>query len=212
MTAPPNSDTTDDIARSLVAACHEREFADGIDDDVAPLIARLACAHRGSGRFVVHGCIAHASEDVPCDDTSGRAIWAAGTAAAELPDVTHRQLARELFDNACGFRSSSVQATALAVVGAARVLARDPFSLGALTLLIDGAKSLDRDDLGPTPTDFQFADSAILGEALILLGTTLGLESYRAEGLRQLRELVALGAAHWRGFGPAPFAFGPGAL
>jgi hypothetical protein len=172
-----SDDDTSVVARSLVALCRQGECGHDVSEQADALIDSLLRAHRGGGRFANRAdcrCSTAAGLD---EEASGQAIWAAGSAAACLVEPVQRQRARDLFESTCQFRSSSVRATAFAIVGAAQVLDHDPTSIGALKLLIDAASNLDRDDLGLEPQQVRLPDVAIVGQALILLGTTLGLEA-----------------------------------
>jgi hypothetical protein len=185
---------TDDAGRGLAVAVRSD------DPDAEELAERwlsfLVQAHEGDGRFRIRmGFDRRWTDDPPSDDASGRAIFGIGVAAAASPWTHIRREARRLFDGVSTFRSDFPRATAHAVVGASDLFAADERCLSARSLVEDGLASLPRgtnDERWPWPEDRLAYGNALIPEALIAAGASLGDDGALREGLRLLRWLVDL--------------------
>lgn len=221
---------TDDVARALVAVTREPLDAGGdrrtLDALARAYLGFLGDAYRGNGRFAnrrhlgggwLDGESFDAMGDDETADASGRALWALGEAAVGLADVGQRTVAKQLFDEACCFRSPWPRATAFAVLGAGAVAAADPSHVGAAMLLADAAHLVAAWSMGiggggwtwPEPR-LTYAN-AVIPEMMLVLGRELQLGTFLDEGLRQLRWLAEVETAPGGWLSPTPVGgWGPG--
>jgi hypothetical protein len=125
-------------------------------------------------------------------DWWGRAVHALGVVAATAADPAHRRRARVAFDRAAQRRSPHLRATALAMLGAAEVLADDPGSESARMLLVDGAAAIPEahDAQWPWPEPRLGYGNAAIAEALLAAGTALEDPRLSDRGLTALAFLV----------------------
>ena len=221
---------TDDVARALVAVAREPTGTGGDERTLAALarayLAFLVEAYRGSGRFAnrrhlggrwLDGDAFDPFGDDGMADASGRALWALGEASVGLADPGQRRLAREVFDEACRFRSPWLRSTAFAVLGAGTVAAADPSNVGAALLLADAAELVAARTVGLGRPDWAWPEprlsyaNAVLPEMLLVLGRELRLDTFVEEGLRQLAWLAEVETAPggWLSLTPVG-GWGPG--
>ena len=157
------------------------------------------------------------------EDTTGRALWGLGAAAAWAPSEPMRALARQLTERAMNVELTHPRAMAYAVVGLHRYLTAYPGADAARTRLATHADNLVARFEAHKGDDWRwFADrltyaNALLPHALLLAAETLGDERLRTVGLDALTFLSdvsfregyydAVGNHGWweRGMPPAPF-------
>jgi hypothetical protein len=184
---------TDDAGRGLAVAVTSQDVR--AEELAERWLAFLMQAHEGDGRFRLRMSFDRRWTDDPSsDDASGRAIFGLGVAAASAPWTHIRREARRLFELASAFRSDFPRATAHAVIGAAELLDADARCLPARSMVEHGLGSLPRgtdDDRWPWPEPRLAYGNAVLPEALIAAGRTVGDDAALREGLRLLRWLVA---------------------
>jgi hypothetical protein len=126
------------------------------------------------------------------DDSQGRAIWAAGTAANQGPAAWIREEGLEIFERNAGFESPAPRATAFAMLGAAEVLEWEAGHQSALQLLAEGSEKL-HPRIGaewPWPEDRLAYDNARIPDALLAAGQGLSSDRLLGEGLALLEWLV----------------------
>jgi hypothetical protein len=185
---------TDDAGRGLAVAARSSEV--GADLLAERWLAFLVQAHEGDGRFRLRlGFDRRWTDDPASDDACGRAIFGIGVAAAVAPWSHVRREARRLFEPASAFRSPHVRATADAVIGAAELLATEPGSVAARSMVQDGLASLPRgstDGGWPWPEPRLAYANALLPEALIAAGHVGGDDDAVRIGLGLLRWLIDL--------------------
>jgi hypothetical protein len=133
--------------------------------------------------------------EVGVDDTVGRALWALGVVSAGATHGEQRRRAREMFEAAAAFRSTSPRANAFTVLGAVELLAAKPQRPAERVweLLEAAAGGLGRvasDSNWPWPESRLAYANAVLAEARLVAGVTLGDDSLVAEGLELLSWLV----------------------
>lgn len=200
---------TDDVSRALVAVARQpgpEQRSPEQRSMAAAYLDYLLLAYRGEGRFASRRDVGGRwSDDTFADDGSdeaadstGRAIWALGTAATRLVDPELRTMAWHLFDEACRFRSVWPRATAFAVLGAGAMTAADPTHVGASRLLADAADMAPvpgDDEMWPWPEQRLTYANAVLAEMLVVLGRELRIDALVSEGLRLLRWLADLQTA-----------------
>ena len=187
---------TDDVARALVALIREPAPAPQLERLTAICLAFLERAQCSDGRFrnrlSVEG---HWLDAVGSDDTTGRALWAAGTTAASAHGFAQRRRALALFEAGAEFRTSSPRANAFAALGAAALLATAAPPAAAYALLTRAAAGLGRvppDPEWPWPEARLAYANAVLAEARIAAGAALDNDPLLAEGLDLLAWLVRI--------------------
>lgn len=198
---------TDDNARALILCCLLEEL--GVQEDAERLdllatsyLAFLTAAFNpSSGRF--RNFMSHGRqwlEETGSEDSHGRALWAAGTAAGRLANKGHRRLAAQLFERGLPAARSftSPRAWAFALMGLQEYLrrhrdgadmleARDSLTKKLVTLW----KSCATDGwpwFEPSAT----YDNARLSQALILSGRWMPSREALETGLQSLRWLVSV--------------------
>ncbi|MFN3597343.1 MAG: glycosyltransferase [Rubricoccaceae bacterium] len=140
----------DDAARALVVAL---AFARRTDDAEADALARrylafLKHAQRDDGTFAnflgfERRFLTPADRpDAESQDTTGRALWGLGTAAALAPDEPMRILARHLFERALDVPLTDPHALAYATLGLDAFLTRFPGTARARQRLAETADAL----------------------------------------------------------------------
>jgi glycosyltransferase involved in cell wall biosynthesis len=178
---------TDDVARALVALMREPERSAQLERLAETCLSFLERAQRPDGRF--HNRLSAEDgwlDEVGSDDASGRALWAAGTVAAEATTRAQRARARRLLETGARFRSRWPRANAFAVLGAVAAVAAPSRSDAAEELVATAATGLGRISrdlawLWPEPR-LTYAN-AVLAEARIAAGAALGDDRLLAEGL-----------------------------
>jgi glycosyltransferase involved in cell wall biosynthesis len=185
---------TDDVARALVVLMQEPERSAQLERLAETCLSFLERAQLPDGRF--HNRLSAADtwvDAVGPDDASGRALWAAGTAAAGATTRAQRARAQRLLEAGAGFRSPWLRANAFAVLGAVAALGAPPRSDGALELLRSAAAGLgcvSRDPAWPWPEPRLTYANAALAEARIAAGVALADDALLADGLELLAWLV----------------------
>jgi hypothetical protein len=127
------------------------------------------------------------------DDHWGRALWAMGTAAAWSDDADLAARARAGAGIALRSRSTWPRAMAYAALGAGQLLRVDPDDVAAQRLLEDARRVLRpsaADPAWPWPEDRLTYANAVLPEAMIVIGGSLGDDAILDDGLLLLRWLV----------------------
>jgi hypothetical protein len=199
---------TDDVARALIVVVREQ----GTNHDLYELgsiyLDFVASAIRPDGRFHNRrGPGPHGKwlDEVGSDDTTGRALWALGAAAASCaPGVRMRALS--LFEQGTNFESCWPRANAAAVLGSAEVVRAQPANTKARRLLECAATrlgTLARTEDWPWPEPRLAYENARLPQARIAAGVTLGDERLIVEGLALLDWLVQVETT------PGRFSFAP---
>ncbi len=189
---------TDDVARALIAVMREPHRPPELERLAATYLAFLERAQLADGRF--HNRLSAEGrwlDEVGCDDTIGRALWALGVVAADAAHGEQRERARELFEAGAGFRTPSPRANAFTVLGAVELLeARPRRPAGrAWELLEAAAAGLGRvspEPGWPWPEERLAYANAVLAEARLAAGVALGDEPLVAEALALLVWLVQL--------------------
>lgn len=195
MPRPEHGYCVDDVSRALIVLVRE--------PDQTPDLARLSetclrfveSAVAADGR--VHNRMSPAGTwtDQPgLGDWWGRAVWAAGVAAAHGPSDEARTRALRAFHRAVTVRSPHGRAMAFAALGAAEVLQARPADLAARALLIDGVAGIAAPHEGPwvwPETRLRYAN-AVLPEALLAAGVVLENPMMIRRGLTLLRFLVGI--------------------
>jgi len=185
---------TDDVARVLIVVAREprpgpdlvalgdtsfRFLADAMGADGRTRNRRSAVGHWQGTRTV--------------EDCWGRSVWAFGTAARRSSDPWMHRRALADFDRGAGQRSPWRRSMAFAALGAAEVLALDPYHVRARALLADAAATIG--PAGPDP-DWPWPEprlayaNAVLPDALLAAGDLLGRPDVVDEGLTMLRWLL----------------------
>ena len=185
----------DDNARALIVAVRE----DGVSD----VAARLAETYLGfvddavgeDGRAHNRMDVAGRWLDQPSvDDWWGRAVWALGVAAARSSDSGLAARARSVFHRAARTNSSFLRTMCFAALGTAEVLAEDPQDAAARRLLkraVDVITSATS-PLWEWPEDRLHYANAVIPEAIIAAGASLGDASLVRRGVRLLDFLVGI--------------------
>jgi hypothetical protein len=127
------------------------------------------------------------------EDCWGRSVWAFGTAARLAPDRSTQERAASYFGHAVGQRSPHRRAMAFAALGAAEFLVVAPRDLRARALLHDAIAAIGPirpDPSWPWPEPRLSYANAVLAEALIGAGDSLGRPEVVADGLTLLRWLL----------------------
>jgi hypothetical protein len=191
---PEHGYCTDDMARLLVVATRQPEV-DATAEHLAHLsVAFLAQALGPDGgfrnRMDQHG----AWEDRPArEDAWGRSIWGLGSAVAHSHSAAVRRTAAELFVRAARGRSVWPRSMAFAALGAAELLAVRPDHAEARALLVDAADAMAApvaDLAWPWPEERLRYANAVVPEAMIAAGVTLGRPALRTQGLHLLAWLL----------------------
>lgn len=188
---------TDDVARALVAVLREPERSPRLERLASTYLGFLERAQLPDGRFRNRFSVeGRWLDEVGPDDSTGRALWAAGTAAVAATGAAQRARALALLTAGAGFRSPWPRANAFAVLGAVEVLrAGGEGTRAARTLLEEAASRLGRvssDPDWPWPEPRLTYANAVLAEARIAAGAELGDERLLREGLELLEWLVGI--------------------
>lgn len=187
---------TDDVARALVVVLREPSLPAALGHLEATYLRFLERARLPDGRFhnrLAAGPRPRWNDDVGSDDTIGRALWAAGTAAARATTPALRRRALAVFEAAASFRSPSPRANAAAILGAVEVEQRHGANEAAQMLLARGAARLGSVASLPSwpwPEARLAYENARLPEARIAVGAALGDERLLREGIELLGWLV----------------------
>ncbi|HZP49626.1 glycosyltransferase [Actinocrinis sp.] len=188
----------DDVARGLVVLCRQPppwHLAGSSDPLAERYLAFVVHAQSSDGRFRNRLGFDRRWQDEPgLGDWWGRALWALGTAAARSPLPWVREHAMYAFDASVQQRSPWPRSMAFAALGAAEILAARPAHQGAIDLLIDAAKMIQRPEPGsawPWPEDRLGYANAALPEVLIAAGQLLLDAEAGYHGLELLEWLLA---------------------
>src|SRR5438067_887910 len=187
---------TDDVARALIAVMREPHRTPELERLGATYFAFLERAQLADGRF--HNRLSfegHWLDVVGVEDTIRRAHWALGVLTEKAASRTQRERARAMFEAGAGFRTAAPRANAFTALGAAELLGARPErpSVRAKELLAVAAGRLGRlasDRDWPWPERRLTYANAVLAEARIAAGATLGDDELVAEGLELLSWLV----------------------
>jgi glycosyltransferase involved in cell wall biosynthesis len=167
---------TDDVARALVAVMREPERCPELERLAETCLSFLERAQLPDGRF-------RNRRSPDSDDATGRALWAAGTAAAAATTPAQRERARRLLDCGAGFRSQWPRANAYATLGAVEA--------GELPrAAARGLGSIRADPAWPWPEPRLTYANAVLAEARIAAGVAFADERLLSVGLELLAWLV----------------------
>lgn len=185
---------TDDNARALIVIGRQPDPSPDLIELATIYLAFIRDAQLPDGSFINRrGSTGSWSEGVGSDDSQGRALWAAGSAAGRAPEAWMRDVALGVFGKYRSFQSPSPRANAFAVLGANEVLATSPDHRHARQVLEQGVGHLVvRDDTRwPWPEERLAYDNARIPEALIAAGSALSSQTLLDAGLRLLEWLVA---------------------
>jgi glycosyltransferase involved in cell wall biosynthesis len=187
---------TDDVARALVVLMREPARSPRLERLAETCLSFLEHAQLPDGRFHNRRSATGAWLDgAGPDDSTGRALWAAGEAAAGATTREQRARARRLVEAGAGFRSRWPRANAFAVLGAVALLAAAPGRPGAHALLGAAAAGLGRVSRGrrwPWPEPRLTYANAVLADARIAAGVELADGRLLEEGLELLEWLVGV--------------------
>jgi len=185
---------TDDNARALIVICRQPDPSPDLVELAAVYLAFIREAQLPDGSFINRRHSTGSwTEGAGSDDSQGRALWAAGTAARQAPEAWMREAALDIFDKSQAFRSPFPRTHAFAMLGASEVLAAWPDHPHARRVLEQGVGHLvvhDRVDW-PWPEERLAYDNARIPEALIAAGSALSNDRLIEDGLRLLEWLVA---------------------
>lgn len=185
----------DDVARGLVVAVREPDPTPVVRELVATYLRFTTRAQVGSGEFHNRRRADGTWADRPStEDHWGRALWAAGTAAAHAHGPVRAQA---LAVAAVGMqvRSAWPRAMAYAALGAAEVLRVRPGDRSAMRLLADARgvlRGATGDPAWPWPEPRLAYASAVLPEALMVVGGALDDHLALRDGLARLVWLLDL--------------------
>jgi glycosyltransferase involved in cell wall biosynthesis len=188
---------TDDVARALVVLMREPERPPRLERLAETCLWFLEQAQRPDGRFhnrrsPTGGWLDGAGPD----DSTGRALWAAGEAAAAATTQEQRARAGRLLEAGAGFRSRWPRANAFAILGAVALLAAAPARPAAAHALLGAAAAglgrVSRDRGGPWPEPRLAYANAVLADARIAAGVELADDGLLEEGLQLLEWLVGV--------------------
>jgi glycosyltransferase involved in cell wall biosynthesis len=207
---------TDDVARALIAVVREPVRSREIEHLTSIYLGFLQRAQLGDGRFHNRLSLEHEwLDEVGCDDAIGRALWAAGEAAARATDPLHQEDARALFEAGARFDSIYPRSNAFASLGAAALLSAVSGSTAEIAqdVLRRAARRLGKvssDPPWPWPESRLTYANAVLPEARIAAGVALEDDGLLTEGLELLSWLVETESSDgWFSFTPAG-GWGPG--
>jgi hypothetical protein len=187
----------DDVARGLIAICHEPDpVGAGLDPVGRRYYRFLARAQAVDGSFRNRLGYDRRWQDEPgTADHWGRALWGLGTAVSQGWAADVRSGALELFARGTRARSRWPHAMAFAALGAAGVLDAAPGHAGARALLADAVTVIGeppQDADWPWPAPRLTYGNASLAEAVIIAGAYLGREAVLRRGLAMLEWLVSV--------------------
>jgi hypothetical protein len=139
----------------------------------------------------------HGHDPRSTGDCWGRSLWGLGSATARSPHPWVRQAALDHFEQGALRRSSSLRAMSFAALGATEVLASHPGHPQAIALLVCLADMIGCQVPAPSPDPgwpwpearLTYAN-AVVPEALIVAGVSLGRDRLRATGLDLLAWLL----------------------
>jgi len=211
---------TDDMARVLVVVVREPDPSTAVAALGETALRFLLDAQANDGTIRNRRVVGGDWLDQPSvEDCWGRSLWAFGSAARLGPTRDVRAQALAAFERAATQRSPWTRSMAFAALGAADVVAVDPTHDVARAVLIDAVAVIGRvprDAAWPWPEPRLAYANAVLAEALVAAGSTLGIPEVVADGLRMLgwlleRETSILGHCSPTPVGGAgPGDFGPG--
>lgn len=185
---------TDDNARLAIVATRDggRTFA-------AAALARIGLAFTLDAQSLAGATRNRMSferiwlDEPTLEDCWGRSLWAFGTVQARTTDESSRARAAEAFASGAVHRSPYLRSMVFAALGAAEVLAVDPFAEDARDVLADAADMIgtpnpDRD--WPWPEERLSYANAALPEVLLRAGHLLGDDQVFDDGLMLLEWLA----------------------
>lgn len=184
---------TDDNARALIVIARQPDPSPQLIAMARIYLNFIRDAQRPDGHFINRRSSSGAwSTHVGSDDSQGRALWAAGTAARRGPEPWMRSAGSQIFEK-CNFRSPSPRAHAFAMLGAGEVLEVLPEHGHAQGLLEQGVSRLimRNDPHWPWPEERLAYDNARIPEALLVAGSILSNEALVAAGITLLEWLVS---------------------
>jgi len=189
---------TDDAARALVVVMREPVRSSRLERLAETCLRFLEAAQLPDGRFRNRRSVGRRwLDEGDSDDAGGRALWAAGLAAAAASGGRQRERALGLFRRASGFRSAWPRANAFAILGGVEVVAIAPERPAAEALALiecaaDGLGRVSPDPAWPWPEKRLTYANAVLAEARIAAAGALTDQPLLDEGLELLAWLVEL--------------------
>lgn len=187
---------TDDVARALIAVMREPRRSPELEQLAETALSFLESAQIPDGRFRNRLSAERIwLDEVGDDDTSGRALWALGTAVGRATRRDQRERAWRAFTAGAGFRSIWPRANAFAALGAVELLDATPRRPAgeALALLTAAAATLGRPTDNPDwpwPEPRLAYANAALVEARLAAGVALADLTLLNDGLSLLNWLV----------------------
>jgi hypothetical protein len=185
---------TDDMARVLVVATRQPNAAPSVRRLAEIGLRFLSDAQDMDGAYRNRMDHRGRWEDHPTlDDCWGRSLWALGTAAAHSEVGWVRQAATAQFERSARRRSAWPRAMAYATLGAAELLVAAPHNRAARDLITAAADAMPQpsgDDTWPWPDARLAYANAVLPEAMIAAGSTLGRAGLLEHGLDLLAWLL----------------------
>jgi len=189
-----NGMCVDDVARALVVTARVPHPTPQVAAMSATYLRFVREGQRSDGSLHNRRTADGAWVDAPSTgDHWGRALWALGTATAQLPDDTLAADARRGAALAMTARSVHPRAMAYAALGAVQLLRAFPADDAAHHLLLDARSALARpraDRTWPWPEARLTYANAVLPEAMIAVGAELLDDSLVGDGLALLGWLV----------------------
>lgn len=184
----------DDVARVLVVTSREARPTEQVDSLAVGSLAFIRASQTPRG-----GCRNRRSADgkwtsrPTTDDCWGRSLWGLGEAASNGENSRNTEALR-LFEIGARARSRWPRAMSFASLGAAAVLNVQPTNAMAISLLRDAASKMNagKDDrTWPWPEPRLTYANAVIPEAMIATGVSLGRDELVLKGLQLLRWLIA---------------------
>lgn len=186
---------TDDMARVLVVVVREPDPSPAVVALGATARRFLLAAQAADGTIRNRRVVGGDWSDLPgVEDCWGRALWAFGSMAHLGSTVADRARALAAFERTAVHRSPYTRSMAFAALGAAEVVVANPSNAAARGLLADAVAVIGRvphDASWSWPEPRLTYANAVLAEALIAAGSSLGSVTALDDGLRMLAWLLA---------------------
>lgn len=186
----------DDVARALIVAVREPDATPDLDALLEVCLRFVLDSVTSDGGARNRMDESGIWTDLPgVGDWWGRALWALGTAVASATSALSRHRALRTFHLAAERRSPDLRAMSFAALGAGEVLQRYPRDAAARALLRAASThilSTTSRASWPWPEQRLTYANAVVPEALIVAGTSLGAPDITERGLALLTFLLDL--------------------